>query len=434
MRVTVIVPIHNSEKYLRECIESALSQNFQEMEILCVDGGSTDRSREIIEKMQKKDARIIYMQDPNTSYGHKINVGIVEATGKYIAILESDDKMVPGMIEKLYSIAEKYDADVVDADYYELFHYKNKEWQSPVHKYSYPRDYNHLMVYDDAAKRDIVYTGIWTALYKREFITGQKIRLNESEGASYQDLSFLYLTSFLAQKVYHVGIPLYQYRVDNIGSSVKDERKIYEIIGECRYLKSDLKRRGIYKKEEWELYYTRKYNAFYWNYSRLSLKSRSKFLEKYKEELRIDIESGKIRRNMFAGDMYERTFLLLDDQEEFIKKVIEKEKGTFSTIQFIDFLESVDNGELVVFGAGALGSRIVEILQQNGNMLRGICDNSKRLQETVLGNYSICAVEEAVKFYPDALYIIANKKNGTEMKEQLLKAGILEANIILCKK
>ena len=88
VKITVVVPVHNSEKYLKECLESALSQSFKDIEILCIDGGSKDASFEIIKKIQEKDDRIVYISDSDTGYGHKLNIGIGKARGKYISILE----------------------------------------------------------------------------------------------------------------------------------------------------------------------------------------------------------------------------------------------------------------------------------------------------------------------------------------------------------
>lgn len=428
MKVTVIIPVHNSGKYLKECIESALSQNFQEIEVICIDGGSTDNSYEIIEELQKKDSRITYIQDPNTSYGHKINVGIDRASGRYISILESDDKMVSDMVLTLYLVAEKYDADIVDADYYELFKYKGKNLKSVVRKYPNPQCYNHAIEYSDGADRNITYHGIWTALYKREFLIEQNIRLNESEGASYQDLSFLFLTSILAQKVYHINIPLYQYRVDNINSSVRDGRKVLEVVGECEFLKAELEKRDVLSGNIKEKYYMRKYNAYYWNFCRLINEARACFLTKYLQELSSDIQEKEVARGVLGTQMYEQTFLLLDNQEEFLN-VVHKRDERKSLVDLLDLLDSVQNEGLVVFGAGILGKWIVDILLQNGNRLQVICDNSKLLQGTMCGDLEICSVERAIRKYPRAFYLIMNRKEGANMKKQLLCGGIQEEKI-----
>lgn len=428
MQVTIIIPIHNSEKYLKECVESALAQSFHEVEILCIDGGSTDHSFEIIKELEKKDERITYIQDPNTSYGHKINVGIAKALGRYIAILESDDRMAPDMIENLFNMAEKHDLDVVDGDYYKLFIHNGKELTYAVHKYSKSEDYNCVIDYTSGKERVILNHGIWTALYKKDFLIGQNIKLNESAGASYQDLSFLFLTSFLAKKVYHANIPLYKYRIDNITSSVKDNNKIFEIVGECEFLKKELEKRNVVSREAWKVYYIRKYNAYYWNYCRLGQIGRACFLEKYKEELKEDIRKGAVIRETFGEEMYERTFLLLDDEERFVN-IVQKIDKKSSITELLNWVENKKNGELVVFGAGVSGNKIIDLLLQNGNMIKTVCDNSKLLQGTRLKDFKIYSVEETVKSYPNAFYLIANARHGEDMRAQLIKSGIKEANI-----
>lgn len=428
MQVTIIIPIHNSEKYLKECVESAMAQSFHEVEILCIDGGSTDHSFEIIKELQRKDARITCIQDPNTSYGHKINVGIAKALGRYIAILESDDKMAPDMIENLYNIAEKYDLDVVDADYCKLFIHKGKELTYPIRKYSKLEDYNCVIDYTSGKERVILNHGIWTALYKKDFLIEQNIKLNESAGASYQDLSFLFLTSFLARKVYHVNSPLYQYRIDNTNSSVKDNNKIFEIVGECEFLKKELEKRNVVIRDAWKVYYIRKYNAYYWNYCRLGQIGRAHFLEKYEEDLKRDIREGAVIRETFGVEMYERTFLLLDDKERFVN-IAQKIDKKRSITELLDLVENEKNAGVVVFGAGVSGNRIIDLLLQNGNMIKTVCDNSKLLQGTRLKNFKICSVEEAVKQCPNAFYLIANAKYGEDMRLQLIKNGIMETNI-----
>lgn len=428
--VTIIIPIHNSEKYLEECVESARSQTFEDIEILCIDGGSVDRSCEIIEELQKRDARIIYVSDPNTSYGHKINVGIAKASGKYISILESDDKMCPEMLAKLYDIAEQYQADIVDANYYSFFCYGGKEYRESMIKYSSLDCYNHLIDCTDCAEKEVATSGIWTALYKREFLKNQNILLNESKGASYQDASFLFLTGILAKTVYHLNIPLYQYRIDNVGSSVKNDKKIFEIIYEMEFLKKALEKRGIQDQVVWKLFYIRKYNAFYWNYCRLSSESREKFLEKYLKELKLDIQNGLVDKKVFTGALYDHTFLIVDNKEKFINMIMDRGIRTWEE-KFCDLLDMVGSQKVVVFGAGVYGTKLVKMLQQNEDRVLGICDNSKSIQGTNNNGFIVISVEEAVDQFKNALYIIPSQKYADQMKRQLLERKIKETDIII---
>lgn len=429
MCVTIIIPVHNSEKYLRQCIESAQNQTFQEVEILCIDGGSTDGSYEIIDELKRKDGRIQYLYDTNTGYGHKINVGINHVKGEYFAILESDDMMSPQTIERLYGVAKKEGADVIDADYYKLFSFKGRNYLDIVKKYG-ADSYNCLIEGESLISKSVVFKSIWTALYKKEFILNNNIRLNESKGASYQDSSFIFLVNILAESFYHLDIPLYQYRIDNAWSSVKDDKKIFEIVGEYEFLKAEMEKRGIQDKEKWILYYKRKYESFSWNYERLSSRAREVFLERYLQELRQDIKSGGIKREFFTGDSYDYTFRLLDDKAGFIGKA-DTCDGMASMLKLLKWLDSRGNRKIVVFGAGAWGSKAIDILMQSESRLCAVCDNSESAQGTEKDGFTIISVKEAVKNYPDALYLIANKNHSREMKAQLLKEKIQEANVMV---
>lgn len=429
MCVSIIIPVHNSEKYLRECIESALNQSFDKIELLCIDGGSTDASFDIIDEMRKKDGRIKYIFDKNTSYGHKINVGVRNATGRYIAILESDDLMSTMMMESLYNVAEETGADVVDADFYELFSYKGREYRNIVKKYSDSTLYNRLIMRSEGTSQE-EFKAIWTALYRKEFLISHDIQLNESRGASYQDSSFVFLVNLLAGTFYHLDIPLYQYRIDNVGSSVKDDKKIFEIIGEYEFLKNDLLRRGRKSSETWRLYYKSKYDAFYWNYRRLSQNAREIFLERYIQELTLDSKEKNFDRQIFEREIYKHTFQILDDKEKFVRETAEADKQP-STINLLADLEKVKGKKLVVFGAGIRGIKAVDLILQGGYDLCAICDNSERLQGSMKDGLKIISVEEAVKAFPDAVYLVASRKYSEDMKVQLLKAKIQENNIII---
>src|SRR5690554_5825547 len=96
-KVTVIVPFFNSENYIRECIESLVNQTLKELEIICINDGSTDGSYEIVQEYAQRDDRIVLISKYNTGYGHSMNLGLSLAKGEYIGILESDDYVVSSM-------------------------------------------------------------------------------------------------------------------------------------------------------------------------------------------------------------------------------------------------------------------------------------------------------------------------------------------------
>ena len=102
VKLSVIVPTHNSEKYIRECIESIIHQTYDNLEILCVDS-SKDSTLSLLQEFAQRDCRVRIIQDTNSSYGHKINVGIQQAQGEYIGIVESDDYILPNMYQNMFA-------------------------------------------------------------------------------------------------------------------------------------------------------------------------------------------------------------------------------------------------------------------------------------------------------------------------------------------
>lgn len=112
-KISVIIPIHNVEKYLSACLESVLLQTFQDWEAICVNDGSTDGCSKILAEYEKKDARIKVITQENQGLSQARNRGLLDATGTYILFLDSDDLIDPQLMEVAYYFAKKEDADMV---------------------------------------------------------------------------------------------------------------------------------------------------------------------------------------------------------------------------------------------------------------------------------------------------------------------------------
>ena len=125
-KVSIVVPIYNVEKYLRECLDSIVNQTLKDIEIICVNDGSTDSCPQILEEFSKKDNRIKVINKANSGYGASMNIGLAAATGEYIGIVESDDFVKTNMFEDLYNLAKENDADVVKSDWF-YYWTKNNE-------------------------------------------------------------------------------------------------------------------------------------------------------------------------------------------------------------------------------------------------------------------------------------------------------------------
>lgn len=118
IKVSVIIPVYNTEKYLSQCLNSILNQTLKEIEIICVNDGSTDNSGKILEAYAKIDTRIRVIHKENEGSVCARNTGIEVALGKYVGFVDSDDWIEPEMYMKLYELAEKYNVDLVSSGYF----------------------------------------------------------------------------------------------------------------------------------------------------------------------------------------------------------------------------------------------------------------------------------------------------------------------------
>ena len=117
-KVSVIIPVYNTEKYLRECLDSVVNQTLRDIEIICVDDGSTDASPEILRKYAEKDSRVQVFTQEKSNAGAARNVGLSKAAGEYLAFLDSDDYYELSMLEHMLACAQERAADVVVCRYH----------------------------------------------------------------------------------------------------------------------------------------------------------------------------------------------------------------------------------------------------------------------------------------------------------------------------
>lgn len=112
-KISIIIPIYNVEEYLEECVNSVINQTFKDIEIICINDGSTDNSEKVAKKLAKKDKRIKYISKKNEGLSATRNLGVEEATGEYVYFLDSDDYIELDTLEKCYNFAIENNLEVV---------------------------------------------------------------------------------------------------------------------------------------------------------------------------------------------------------------------------------------------------------------------------------------------------------------------------------
>ena len=120
LKVSIIVPVYNAEKYLKKCLNSICCQTHENLEIILINDGSTDDSANICKQFQSKDKRIIYIEKENEGQGKARNTGLENMTGKYVSFVDSDDYIDINMIKILLAVAYEYNADMVQCKFLEV--------------------------------------------------------------------------------------------------------------------------------------------------------------------------------------------------------------------------------------------------------------------------------------------------------------------------
>ena len=126
--LSIIIPVYNSEKYLEECLNSVLNQTLKDIEIICVNDGSTDNSLKILENIAAQDLRVRIINQENKGQGNARNAGLEAANGDYVGFVDSDDFISPDFYEKLYL----YNDDIILStrrQYYENGKFRSKNFK-----------------------------------------------------------------------------------------------------------------------------------------------------------------------------------------------------------------------------------------------------------------------------------------------------------------
>lgn len=217
--ISVVVPVYNVEAWLEQCLDSILQQTWEDLEVLCIDDGSTDRSAAMLDAFAARDARVRVVHKENGGYGKAVNLGISLARGAYLGIVEPDDFLDGRMYEKLYAAAVENDADVTKATFYwywneQDFYVANED--SPL----FNRE-GSLVSFPAREGLFELEPSIWSGLYRLSWLREHHITCQETPGASYQDTGFYLKTCSLSRKTCLLAEALYYYRQSNADASTK---------------------------------------------------------------------------------------------------------------------------------------------------------------------------------------------------------------------
>lgn len=219
-KISVLVPIYNTEKYLKKCLDSIAGQTLKDIEVICVNDGSTDNSLAVAEEFAEKDPRFKVINKENTGYGNTMNVALEKASGEYIGIVESDDFAASDMFEYLYGLSRSGTVDLVKGNFYDYY----EDYNKPPRAYENKErdmipDSTVPFILSENAQIQFGHPSVWSAVYRREFINDNNIRFKEEKGGGWVDNPFFYETLCKAKSIIWTKRPLYYYRKSNPNSS-----------------------------------------------------------------------------------------------------------------------------------------------------------------------------------------------------------------------
>lgn len=411
-KVSVIVPIYNVGKYLRQCLESLVNQTLEEIEFICVNDGSTDNSLDILEEYAQTDDRIKVISKANSGYGHSMNTGLSHAKGKYIGIVESDDFVCTDMFEQLYLRAEAEKVDAIKSNYYE-YRKSEKKYIENLKNVSYNK------VFSPEESLEIFHTApsIWSGLYRTDFLRRYRITFHETPGASYQDVSFFFLVLLYAKRMICIPDAFLNYRIDNMDASRHSTNKVFCIMSEFeriqkRYMQED-------KIELLKAIEAIKFREYCQNYNKINYMFQYAFLYEMSKEIVRDETDGLIDRKYWSNDEWDELQQIKNERDEYfqrtnidyLKQYQLKDWTINHKIEIEAHKEAIKNAsKVIIYGTGVYGEKISNEINRLNSIFAYAVTEQKEDSEKEINGIKVYEIRELLSYTEEALVVVAVNK------------------------
>ena len=319
VKISVIIPVHNVENYLEECLNSVANQTFKDIEIICIDDGSTDSSPDILNDYASKDDRFIVISQKNNHQGYSRKVGLDNAHGEFISFVDSDDFLEPDALANLYENITSNESDMVIFKFIRYDHINNsKSYDRPGFDFDsfLDEDFNNYVFNYEKVKRFVLNSSFapWAKFYRKEFLDSYD-DFFYSKDIYFEDVPF-HVQVMLRAKLSFCPEFLYNYRVSNyksVSNSIDDvSYDIFEIVD---IVEKFLKENGYFNEFEKEFAIFK-----FTQIIQYLLKSKS---EKYYLKAKTELSDIKLNFNMSMLDrtVYEN-LLSSDDYMDFYNNIV----------------------------------------------------------------------------------------------------------------
>lgn len=324
VKVSVVVPVYNQEKYIERCIDSILAQSLQEIEVILVDDGSTDSTPDILRRYEQNDERITVLHQQNQYAGVARNNGLKAAQGEYVIFWDSDDYFSLDALESLYNESKKYDADICVGETTKMDMYDGSVKEHCYLNWSRLPDKRPFNVND--FPEYIFNFGIncpWNKIYKRAFVESSKLQFSSLKHAN--DVYFVMKAFVLAEKITVVDKNIVFYQFRNTGSlscnSLNNKESILKAFLE---VKDFLRESGYWENEKIRQSFVNKaFSSLAARFPMFDNREEFKILYNYqKKEVLPALEIGEacVEQMYSEKNAYELSQMLSCDADEYIFK------------------------------------------------------------------------------------------------------------------
>lgn len=279
MKVSVIVPVYNVEKYIEKCLKSLVNQTLKDIEIIVVNDGSPDNSQKIIDKYAKKYKNVKSYIKENGGVADARNYGIKKSSGEYIAFVDGDDFVLNDMYEKMYKKASSNNFDIVVCDLNYIYEDSSSEMRVSS---GFDEDATDI-------KKAIInnYPVVWNKVIKREIFD----KIEFKKGVWFEDVEFLYRMFPLIKTIGVIKEPFNQY-IQRNGSITKSvDKRIYNYIDNWNGIIDFYKENNFYDKYKKELEFA------YVRYIYATFVKQSTYFDKEEYNKAVDLAIKNVKKN-----------------------------------------------------------------------------------------------------------------------------------------
>lgn len=326
VKVSVVVPVYNVEDYLDDCLNSIINQTLTDIEIICIDDGSTDNSLDILKEYSKDDDRIQVLHQENRGHAAATNRGIMLATGEYLFLMDSDDIIEFNALELTYNKAKKTDVDFVIFKAINYEHTEKKYYETELYSMDelYGRVQDNIFNYDDVS--DLIFkmsVTPWSKLYNRKFIRDNNIIF--PEGLIFDDNVFFWEVLFNAKRIVFLNEFLFIRRFYSTSSTNNGDLRFLDSLEINKLVWESFRKYDHFNEHKKELYNS-KVRSAYNRFIKIKDEYKETFFQEMKKSFLKILENEELF-NDFLSNLEEK------NKQLFIQVLSTENKDDFELLQ-----------------------------------------------------------------------------------------------------